>query len=83
MYDCFCVQVYDLTTTNIGFLEDSSNHKAMFPEQSKNVPRNFVSIAQGYPWNIAMKMKFIKTKCSKNCFVGYLVKSCEILLVIL
>ena len=45
---------YDLTTTNVHLLAEFSNHKAMFPEYSRNIPRISVSkIFQGYPRNIA------------------------------
>ena len=51
----FVLQVYDLLITNVDLWENSSNHKAMFPEYSKNIPPISVSkIFQGYPWNIVM-----------------------------
>ena len=49
----FMLKVFDLTITNVDLLANSSNHKAMFPEYSKNIPRIFISkILQGYPQNI-------------------------------
>ena len=35
--------MYDLTITNAYLLANSSNHKAMFPEHSKNIPQIYVS----------------------------------------
>ena len=35
------LKVYDLTITNIDLLENSSNHKEMFPEYLKNIPRKY------------------------------------------
>ena len=50
----FVLKVYDLTMSNVDILVNSSNHKAMFPEYSKNIPRISVSkIFQGYSRNIA------------------------------
>ena len=50
----FMLKMYDLTIANVDFLANSSNHKAMFPEYLKNIPRISVSkIFQGYPGNIA------------------------------
>ena len=49
----FALKIYDLTTTNFDPLANSSNHKAMFREYSKNIPQISVSkIFQRYPWNI-------------------------------
>ena len=49
----FVLKMYDLTKTNVDLLANSSNHKAMFPEYSKNIPRISISkIVQGYPRNI-------------------------------
>ena len=49
---CLCVKMYDLTKTNVDLLANSSNHKTMFPEYLKNIPRISVSkIFQGYPQN--------------------------------
>ena len=49
----FVLKVYDLTTTNVDLFADSSNHKAIFPEYLRNIPRIPVSkIFQGYPRNI-------------------------------
>ena len=50
---CLCVKMYDLSKTNVDLLANSSNHKTMFPEYLKNIPRISVSkIFQGYPQNI-------------------------------
>ena len=50
----FVLQVYDLAMTNIDLLINSSNHKAMFPKYSKNIPQISVSKTfQGYFPNIA------------------------------
>ena len=47
------LKVYDLIITNVELLANSSNHKVMFPEYSKNIARMPVSkIFQGYPRNI-------------------------------
>ena len=47
------LKVYDLTITNVDLLAKSSNHKAMFPKYSKNIPRiSFSKIFQEYPRNI-------------------------------
>ena len=44
------LKVYDLMIANVDLLANFSNHKAMFPEYSKNIPRLSVSkIFQGYP----------------------------------
>ena len=49
---CFCVKNVSFDEKNVDLLANSSNHKAMFPEYSKNIPRISVSkIFQGYPWN--------------------------------
>ena len=49
----FVLKVNDLTTKNVDLLVDYSNHKAMFPEYSKNIPQILVSkMFQGYPRNI-------------------------------
>ena len=45
----FVLKMYDLTKTNIDLLANSSNHRAMFPEYSKNIPRKNIS---GIPRNI-------------------------------
>ena len=46
----FVLKVYDLTIKNVDLLANSSNHKAMFPEYLKNIPRISISkIFQGYP----------------------------------
>ena len=49
----FILKKYDLTITNADLLANFSNHKAMFPEYSKNIPPISVSkILQGCPPNI-------------------------------
>ena len=54
----FALKVYDLTIKTVDLLRNSSYHKAMFPEYSKNIPEISVSkIFQGYPWNIVMLWK--------------------------
>ena len=66
--------MYDLTTTNVDLLADSSNHRAMFLEYSRNIPQISVSkIFQGYPQHIVRFYEnvLMKLKISKNCFVGY------------
>ena len=51
--DAFVLKMYDLTIANVHLLTNSSNHEAMFPEYSKNIPGiSFLKIFQGYPWNI-------------------------------
>ena len=46
----FVFKVYDLMITNVDFLANSSNHKAVFPEYSKNIPLiSILNIFQGYP----------------------------------
>ena len=50
----FVLKMYDLTIKNIDLMVNSSNHKAMFPEYSKNIPQiPVLKIFQGYPRNIA------------------------------
>ena len=62
--------MYDLTKANVDLLSNSRNHKAMFPEYSKNIPQISVSkIFHGYPRNNVNA--FMKSKSAKNCFVGY------------
>ena len=72
----FVLKMYDLTKTNVDLLANSSNHKAMFPEYSKNIPRISVSkIFQGYLRNIVRLQKcFHKAKKCKKLFCGL---SCE------
>ena len=72
----FALKVYDLTITNVDFLVNSSNHKAMFLEYSKNIPRISVSkMFQGYSRNIAKLWKyFYEVKKFKKLFCGL---SCE------
>ena len=66
------LKVYDFTITNVDLLPNSSNHKAMLPEYSKNNPRISVSkIFQEYPQNIAILRKFFyEVKKLKNLFSG-------------
>ena len=48
--------------TNVDLLANSSNHEAMFPEYSRNIPRMSVSkIFHGYPQNILVKL-FLLTR---------------------
>ena len=72
----FVLKVYDLTITNVDFLANPSNHKTMFPEYSKNIPRISVSkIFQGYPRNIVRLQRcFHDVKKFKKLFCGL---SCE------
>ena len=50
----FVLKMYDWTKKNVDILANFSNHKAMFPEYLKNIPRISVSKSfQGYPQNIA------------------------------
>ena len=59
---------HDLTITNVDLLANSSNHRAIFPEYSKNIPRISVSkIFQGYPPEYCNV--FMKSKSAQNCFV--------------
>ena len=39
----FMLKVFDLTITNVDLLANSSNHKAMLPEYSKNISQISVS----------------------------------------
>ena len=49
----FVLEVYDLVITNVDLFANSSNHKVMFPEYSRNIPRMSVSKSfQGYTRNI-------------------------------
>ena len=44
------LKVHDLTITNVDPFANFSNHKAMFLEYYKNIPRISISnIFQGYP----------------------------------
>ena len=65
-------KVYDLTITNVDVLANSSNHKSVFPELSKNIPQIFVSkIFHGCPWNIVKLWKyFYEVKKFKKLFCG-------------
>ena len=45
----FVSKMYGLTKTDIDLLANSNNHRAMFPEYSKNIPRKNIS---GIPRNI-------------------------------
>ena len=60
----FMLKGYDLTIANVDLLANSSNHKAMLPEYSKNIQRIFISkMFQWYPRNIVMSWKcFYKVK---------------------
>ena len=68
--------MHDLMITNIDLLENPSNQKAMFPEYPRTFheflfqkyTKDIPGIFQGYE-NV-----FMKSKSSKNCFVGYPVK---------
>ena len=45
----FVLKVYDLIIANVDLLANSSNHKVMFPEYSRNLPQMSVSKSfQGY-----------------------------------
>ena len=70
------LKVYDLKITNVDLLPNSSNHKAMLPYNSKNIPQKSVSkIFQGYPQNIVMPWKFFyEVKNLKYCLVDYPMK---------
>ena len=72
----FVLKVPDLTITNVDLLENSSNHKAMFPEYSKNIPGIYVSnIFQGCSRNIVRLWKyFYEVKKFKKLFCEL---SCE------
>ena len=49
----FVLKMYDLKKANVDLLANSSNVKAIFPDYSKNIPRNYVSkIFQGYPCKV-------------------------------
>ena len=69
--------MHDLIIANVDLLKNSSNHKAMFPEYSKNIPQISVSeIFQGYPQNIVRLCKcFCELKQFKKLFCGL---SCEV-----
>ena len=68
----FVLKAYDLTITNVDPLGNYSNHKAMFPEYSKNIPRTSVSkIFQGYPQKIVkLRKRFHEVKKFKKLFFG-------------
>ena len=70
--DFFVLKMYDLTKTKVGLLANSSNHKAIFPEYSKKIPRISVSkIFQGYHRNIVRLQKcFYEVKNCKKVFRG-------------
>ena len=55
----FVLKVYDLTITNVDLLGNCSNHKAMFPEYSKKIPR--ISISKIFQGN---ENAFMKSKSS-------------------
>ena len=55
----FALKVYDLIITNVDLLGNSSNHKVMFPEYSRDIPQMPVSkIFQGYPRSIVKLWKY-------------------------
>ena len=61
------LKVYDLTMKNVDLLVSSSNHKAMFPEYSKNIPRISVSkIFQGYFRNITKSWKYFNPSTTED-----------------
>ena len=70
------LKVCDLTITNLDLLENSSNHKAIFPEYKENIPQIFVSkMLQGYPRKIARLWKhFYEAKKFRKLLYGL---SCE------
>ena len=55
----FVLKMYDLTITNVNLLANSSNHKAMFPEYLKNIPR--ISASKNTPRISSENCKVIKT----------------------
>ena len=69
--------MHDLIIANVDLLANSSDHKAMFPEYLKSIPRISVSeIFQGYPQNTVRLSKcFCELKQFKKLFCGL---SCEI-----
>ena len=73
------LKVYDLKITNVDLLPNSSNHKAMLPDNLKNIPRKSVSkIFQGYPQNIVMPWKFFyEVKKLKKLFSGLSYANCN------
>ena len=66
------LKVYDLIITNVDLLGNSSNHKVMFPENSRNISRMSVSKSfQRYSRNILRLWKcFCELKKSKKLFYG-------------
>ena len=53
------LKVYDLITTNVDLLANSSNHEVMFPEYSSDIPQMPVTkIFQGYPRDIVKLLKY-------------------------
>ena len=60
------LKVYGLIIANVDILEISSNHEAMFPEYSRNIPRMSVS-------KICFEDVF-NSQNFQNCFVDYPVK---------
>ena len=54
----FVLKMYDLTITNVNLLANSSNHKAMFPEYLKNIPR--ISVSKNTPRISSENCKVIK-----------------------
>ena len=52
-------KVYDMITSNVDLLANSSNHEVMFPEYSRDIPRMSVSKTfQEYPRNIVKQWKY-------------------------
>ena len=63
------LKMYDLIITNVYLLANSSNHKVIFPEYSRNIPQMFVSkIFHGYPRNIVIMKIFLEVKKFKKSF---------------
>ena len=67
----FVLKLYDLIITNIDLLANSSNHKAMFPVYSRNIPRMSVSKSfHGCSRNVF--------QVYENIFVKKIIWTCEI-----
>ena len=67
--------LYDLIITNVDLLANSSNHKVMFPEYSRNIPRMSISkVFQGYPGNIVKLWKYFRSQKVQKLFCRL---SCE------
>ena len=56
------LKVNDLTITDVDLLVNSSNHKAMFPEYSKNISR--ISVSKIFHYEVK---KFKKLFCGLSC----------------